>query len=56
VKHDNYTFIFTTKHAVPAGGKFIITFDPDYDLTAVQSANVSGNAGATVYAAGMCLL
>jgi hypothetical protein len=51
----NYTFNFTPDHTVPAGGKVLITVDPDYDLTAVQSGNVSGNTGSTVSAAGNVL-
>ncbi|MBU2028963.1 hypothetical protein KJ761_03700, partial [Patescibacteria group bacterium] len=51
----DYTFNFTTDHAVSAGGKVIITVDSDYDLGAVQSSNVSGNTGSTVLVAGNVL-
>ncbi|MFA5231193.1 MAG: hypothetical protein WC416_02155 [Candidatus Omnitrophota bacterium] len=52
----NYTFNFTTIHAVAAGGKVEITFDSDYVLTSVTAYNVSGIANSTVAASGNKLI
>ncbi|MFA6357516.1 MAG: DUF2341 domain-containing protein, partial [Candidatus Omnitrophota bacterium] len=44
----SYAFAFTPAHTVEAGGKVVIGFDADYDLSAVGSSNITGNTGATL--------
>ncbi|MFA5392719.1 MAG: hypothetical protein WC306_03530, partial [Candidatus Paceibacterota bacterium] len=51
----DYTFNFTTDHALTAGSKVSIQFDTDYDLSAVAAANVTGNSGSTVSVSGNTL-
>jgi hypothetical protein len=55
-EYATYTAVFTTANPIPAGGKVEITFDSDYDLTSVESSNVTGNSGATVEADGSTLV
>jgi hypothetical protein len=52
----SYVFSFKTENSIAAGtGKVVIALDSDYDLSAVQSDNVSGNSGSSVAASGSTL-
>ncbi|MFA5145741.1 MAG: DUF2341 domain-containing protein, partial [Candidatus Omnitrophota bacterium] len=44
----SYAFVFTPAHTVEAGGKVVIVFEEDYDLSAVGAGNITGNTGATL--------
>ncbi|MFA5392782.1 MAG: DUF2341 domain-containing protein, partial [Candidatus Paceibacterota bacterium] len=41
----SYGFLFTPAHTVEAGGKVVIGFDADYDLSAVGASNIAGITG-----------
>ncbi|MFA6358179.1 MAG: hypothetical protein WCY09_05885 [Candidatus Omnitrophota bacterium] len=40
----SYTVRITPIHTIPIGGKVLITFDSDYNLTNIGSGNISGNS------------
>ena len=51
-----YTIAFTSTHPIDTGGKVAVTFDSDYDLSAVGADDVSGNNGSTVAASDSTLI